>query len=1036
MGSRYNRPPSPTGRRFDNYGRSSTSGLSRGYDMPSSYIPRDSYTSPRSSGERVIPLSSETYVNGTLVNSNRNRSGHDNYNDRQRRFTYAEDSAGSRGYPATTSASASSTRPAVVQNSSERSSQPTKSSTYDNAYISSSTSGGRREHKKVYSIDDGRTSRLIPEKDGKRRDEPEPGRQSASTATPSSRRDYPPSPASRNIDDYGSYEYTDARGMFRDTEPKWRPRHGSLESSRSRPSSMIEPYTNPRSSARELGPPPATRALDKISRHDSLRNNVRSPPRSRDRSYGSFSEDDNYRVAPRINIRQDPLYIPDRSEVASPTRESLDDRREPRALTSKAWEDNDVSSRGFGLRTSFDDHEIRTTSLDRRGYPEEPLSQSGRREYQPEQPRDDVRRDIEPRDADRYKDYEKEALLVKERDTPRTSDRELPLREKDYASKEKDYLPREKDYSARDKDYLPRDKDYPPRDKEYLPREKEYPPREREYPPREKEYVPREKDLPRDPPPRERDFAPRERDPSSSDYDFAVRERDQLPKDRETVARERDQQPRELQLRDEKSEPRERDYAPRDRDDVRDRERDNDRSREHDRRPREDDYPRDRNIDLVEDDRRYRDRRPATDYPDAPKERVHVDPRDSHESQSHHGAAIGASVIGTAAAGAAAYSAKEAYDRRRPEEDEKHDEREGKDRRHPEDRRKEDSYADDLSIGGREKPRQLEDRRTEDPYTNDRDMGGREKPRQLEDRRKEDPYADERDMAGREKPRQLEGSPEGRNARSRTYVEKDNIDDVDNTREEPRQQKHSEILDPDEEYRRRVQQEAERTSKSNNRYVPADLRDDDSDRERRRDDRQDKSLRDKYDDEWNGRRDGHESGSDHVDDSQALTRYESQPMPDDLMSDEPSTVESRAGRENRVRIVEPSKEKDKPKGILRKPTAKFPEDPNPIREGVAPLKDAKDKDAPAGARWTKILRKYVNPEALEEAQERFEERQDHVIVLRVLSKADVQKYADRTKDIRGKLASFATSREALFSLDFQRYFSIWLTTLSLTLLYR
>lgn len=46
-------------------------------------------------------------------------------------------------------------------------------------------------------------------------------------------------------------------------------------------------------------------------------------------------------------------------------------------------------------------------------------------------------------------------------------------------------------------------------------------------------------------------------------------------------------------------------------------------------------------------------------------------------------------------------------------------------------------------------------------------------------------------------------------------------------------------------------------------------------------------------------------------------------------------------RENRVRIVDPpSDEEDKrPKGILKKPTSKFPEDPNAVREGVAPLKD-------------------------------------------------------------------------------------------------
>lgn len=46
-------------------------------------------------------------------------------------------------------------------------------------------------------------------------------------------------------------------------------------------------------------------------------------------------------------------------------------------------------------------------------------------------------------------------------------------------------------------------------------------------------------------------------------------------------------------------------------------------------------------------------------------------------------------------------------------------------------------------------------------------------------------------------------------------------------------------------------------------------------------------------------------------------------------------------RENRVRIVDPPSDEDdkKPKGILKKPTEKFPENPNAVREGVAPLKD-------------------------------------------------------------------------------------------------
>ncbi|KAI9045319.1 uncharacterized protein KD926_008745 [Aspergillus affinis] len=96
-----------------------------------------------------------------------------------------------------------------------------------------------------------------------------------------------------------------------------------------------------------------------------------------------------------------------------------------------------------------------------------------------------------------------------------------------------------------------------------------------------------------------------------------------------------------------------------------------------------------------------------------------------------------------------------------------------------------------------------------------------------------------------------------------------------------------------------------------------------------------------------------------------------------------------------------SKEPDAPpKGILKAPKEKFPEEPNPVREGVAPLKDAHKKGIPPGARWTKVDRRLVNPAALEAGQERFEERPDYVIVLRVLSKEEIQAYAVKTQEIR------------------------------------
>jgi hypothetical protein len=47
----------------------------------------------------------------------------------------------------------------------------------------------------------------------------------------------------------------------------------------------------------------------------------------------------------------------------------------------------------------------------------------------------------------------------------------------------------------------------------------------------------------------------------------------------------------------------------------------------------------------------------------------------------------------------------------------------------------------------------------------------------------------------------------------------------------------------------------------------------------------------------------------------------------------------------------------------------------------------------------------VNPAALEAGQERFEERPEYVIVLRVLSKEEIQAYAVKTQEIRGTFAS-------------------------------
>ena len=121
---------------------------------------------------------------------------------------------------------------------------------------------------------------------------------------------------------------------------------------------------------------------------------------------------------------------------------------------------------------------------------------------------------------------------------------------------------------------------------------------------------------------------------------------------------------------------------------------------------------------------------------------------------------------------------------------------------------------------------------------------------------------------------------------------------------------------------------------------------------------------------------------------------------------EPDSSESSSDEDRRrlVRVVTPandSKEPEQPiKGILRAPREKFPEDPAPIREGVAPLKDAGKSGIPPNARWTKIDRRLVNPEALEMGNERYEERDNYVIVLRVLTKDEIQAYAAKTQEIR------------------------------------
>lgn len=943
---------SPPGRRFDNYGRSSAGQLPHSsYEMPSSYPRRESVTSPRSSNERVIPISQETYVNGQLVGASRNasRTSSDRYNDRPRRTPYEIET---RVVPSSTSSSQA--RPAASAASDDRLFSPTKASALDSGYGSQAPQGSniRREHKKVYSIDDGRFhdskyARAAPERDIKRRDELDTARH-APLPEPGSRREYHASaPAPREVTDHGAYEYTDARGMYRDTEPKWRPRQGSVDAPRrERPSSMIaDPYGSSfKASARDLGgPPPTTRGLDRISgggisRHESLRSSVRSPPRSRDRSYSNYSEDDNYPVKPRISAAMpDPTYFPpERADIYSPTREGFDERREPRSL-NRRYEDSDVASRGFGIRTnSADRYEPGNRDFDRRDpYVSETSSLTGRREYPPEISREDLK-------ASEWRERDRDFPKPIERDSARSSDKDLSVRDRDLPPRDRDLAPlRDRDLPIRDRDLTPRDKDLALRDRDLPPRERDIPPRDRDLPLRDRDLPLRDRDLP----PSDRNYPVRDRDISSKDRDLPVRSNSLVPRER-GLDRDRD---RDMSPGDRTIPPREKDLPPIDKDL---RERPLDIPYDDGRRARDRVYGPESELIVGEDSRRMRDHRPDRNLA------VDRDQDDARsDSGSHTGSTVAKALAGTAAAGAVAYGAKEGYDRRHRDERDERLEREAR------------------------PPRGAEERRRDDRPSVDR---GVEEP---------------------DRHRHPADSPDLEKPRARHYVAKeDRVDDIDRRGET--KTKHSEMLDPDEEYRRRVQQEADRVRQAR----PEDSHGEgEHDRERRRHERELRHSR--HEDTSSRHRDperyrptDRDSDSDRADDSKAMAPYKG-PHDSVLDGSQGGEISSPGDgeRENRVRIVEPPKEKEKPKGILRKPTDKFPEDPNPVREGVTIHKDSKDKapDIPKDARWTKIDRRIVNPEALDEAKERYEERQDFVIVLRPISREEIQKLADRTKEIRG-----------------------------------
>ncbi|RKF58166.1 putative zinc finger protein dhhc domain containing protein [Erysiphe neolycopersici] len=157
---------------------------------------------------------------------------------------------------------------------------------------------------------------------------------------------------------------------------------------------------------------------------------------------------------------------------------------------------------------------------------------------------------------------------------------------------------------------------------------------------------------------------------------------------------------------------------------------------------------------------------------------------------------------------------------------------------------------------------------------------------------------------------------------------------------------------------------------------------------------------------------------------------------DETWTEVDSESHSTVASDNRKpRVVSPPREKvdEKPvKGILRTPRDKFPEDPAPAREGVALPEDVKRKGNPSDAVWTRVTRRLVNAEALESRNERFEVQDDYILIFRVLTKEEIQYYADLTQEIRifheqeyekfeDNLASNSDAPESNFEHQMQNY---------------
>ncbi|KAI4716934.1 hypothetical protein E4T48_06875 [Aureobasidium sp. EXF-10727] len=551
----YHRASSPGSRRLAHPAR-----LSDGYYPPSTFA---AYASPRSSGERVVPISTTTFVT------------RDAYSGRPRRSTLTDPSR-----PTTIPSSTNTalpvhpvhprSRPAVIQSSHDRPHSPSSPHAYSTStrtpdyYAVPAASHKDHSHKKVYSIDGGGKSRLVADIDintthgsSHRRNSVDRNSDRHATSHHRHKGYHLSGPSTRRSENDQGFSYTDPAAMYRETEPRWRHRAGSVEATRPRPTSALVEQYPPRSSARDLGPP-TSRALDKFNDGAGRSNSTRELPRSSNRlSYQEPQYSDGYTSS---SGRHHTAVHQDRSRDAYP--------REPeRARPMHRYEDRSVERRGFGIRSGSQDRHNHNHNMNKGSSESFDAYYSDRdRDYLP--PRSDPRPYDYPRESDRDREYR-----------PRDKDR---LRDEGYASERDRHHERDRrDHNRRD-----RDRDVTPRGSgdsltnTILPaaatavgamaaaaygsdavakgRDREYEERERD---RERERE-REKDRSRE---------QRERD---QEYERKQREREREIRDREREKREYERErDRDVEREDEKERERTHDRE------TRTRERDRDRPR-------------------------------------------------------------------------------------------------------------------------------------------------------------------------------------------------------------------------------------------------------------------------------------------------------------------------------------------------------------------------------------------------------------------------------------------------------------------------